>query len=48
MKRKKGKLTREFWERDAEAWRELERRVAELDARLKAAAESEAEQRRRP
>jgi hypothetical protein len=28
MKRKKGKLTREFWERDAEGKRQLEERIA--------------------
>ncbi len=33
--RKKGKLTREFWERDAANRKELEKRVAYLDAKRK-------------
>jgi hypothetical protein len=33
--KKKRKLTPEFWERDAASRRELEARIAAIDARLK-------------
>jgi hypothetical protein len=34
MKRKRTKLTREFWERDAREKRELEERVAQLKRQI--------------
>ncbi len=36
MKKKKTKLTPEFWKRDAESRRELTERIAAIDARLNA------------
>jgi hypothetical protein len=35
VKRKRTKLTREFWERDAEIRRQLEERIAYHEAKLK-------------